>query len=98
VTTAKGPTCELCEKKPATCFGAYEMQEGETFACDDCCGHGNEDGWCRPVSEHPNNPANILEECDKCDGTGTVEGIGRCWHCGGAGVFDPHGTSERSNP
>jgi hypothetical protein len=21
------------------------------FACDDCCGHGNEDGWCKPIAE-----------------------------------------------
>ena len=40
--------CEICGKKPATCFGSYEGQP-ESFACDDCCGHGNEDGFCVPV-------------------------------------------------
>lgn len=20
------------------------------FACHDCCGHGNEDGWCEPLA------------------------------------------------
>ncbi len=38
-------------KSPVTCFGCYEGM-GETLpACDDCCGHGNEDGWCRPIAE-----------------------------------------------
>lgn len=41
------PACANCGK-PATCFGKYEdMPEG--FACDDCCAHGNEDGWCKPI-------------------------------------------------
>lgn len=42
--------CHLCANcgEPAACFGQYEdMPEG--FACDDCCGHGNEDGHCEPV-------------------------------------------------
>ena len=38
--------------KPASCIGAYEQNDApEAYACDDCCGHGNEDGHCRPVSE-----------------------------------------------
>ena len=36
--------CRFCGK-PATCFGAYEGLDGD-FACDDCCGHGCEDGRC----------------------------------------------------
>lgn len=49
------PLCEICGAK-ATCFGAYEGAydpEGEAAAyhCDRCCGHGNEDGWCKPVDE-----------------------------------------------
>lgn len=50
---AEGPiACQCCEKKPATCFGVYEvMEQPITAACDDCCGHGNEDGWCRPIAE-----------------------------------------------
>lgn len=39
------PTCETC-KKPATCFGTYEQSDAWGFACDECCGHGNEDGHC----------------------------------------------------
>ena len=29
----------------ATCYGSYEGQKA-CFACDKCCGHGNEDGHC----------------------------------------------------
>jgi hypothetical protein len=41
--------CEICGK-PATCVGRYEdMPEPGTPACDDCCGHGCEDGHCDPL-------------------------------------------------
>jgi hypothetical protein len=40
--------CAICGK-PATCHGKYEEDTEESFACDDCCGHGNEDGYCDPV-------------------------------------------------
>lgn len=40
--------CHVCGK-PATCIGAYEGETVERPACDSCCGHGNEDGWCRPI-------------------------------------------------
>lgn len=44
------PKCAHCGK-PATCAGRYEDCEGPIeFACDECCGHGNEDGWCRQLS------------------------------------------------
>jgi hypothetical protein len=44
-------TCAHCEN-PATCFGEYETCEGVVSpACDTCCGHGGEDGWCRPIAE-----------------------------------------------
>lgn len=40
-----GP-CAHCGK-PATCVGSYESNDAPVArACDDCCGHGNEDGWC----------------------------------------------------
>lgn len=42
--------CAHCGK-PATCLGAYESEENLGLACDDCCGHGNEDGWCVPADE-----------------------------------------------
>lgn len=41
--------CRFCER-PATCYGTYEGSTG--FACNDCCGHGREDGWCDPVAEY----------------------------------------------
>lgn len=47
-----GARCRECGK-PATCYGEYEMC-GEAYACDDCCGHGNEDGWCKPLPAPPN--------------------------------------------
>jgi hypothetical protein len=38
--------------EPATCFGVYEDSTNPVeIGCDDCCGHGNEDGWCEPY--HP---------------------------------------------
>lgn len=42
--------CHICGA-PAACLGNYadDRGEGDTFACDDCCGHGNEDGYCSPV-------------------------------------------------
>jgi hypothetical protein len=40
--------CAIC-CQPATCLGAYEMAAVATPACDDCCGHANEDGACSPI-------------------------------------------------
>ncbi len=36
--------CAHCGK-PAACFGSYEGSDSN-FACDECCGHGREDGNC----------------------------------------------------
>lgn len=44
------PACAHCGKL-ATCFGAYEMADQPSFACDECCGHGCEDGVCIDISE-----------------------------------------------
>ncbi len=44
------PTCAVCAKLPA-CIGAYEGHSPIAFACDECCGHGNEDGWCVPLAK-----------------------------------------------
>ncbi len=52
--TDRLPTCAHCEQRPAACFGCYESEEhGPAAACDVCCGHGNEDGWCVPIAELP---------------------------------------------
>lgn len=39
------PKCEDCDN-PATCVGRYDGRGRTGFGCDECCGHGNEDGWC----------------------------------------------------
>lgn len=44
------PMCDTCGK-PATCGGSYEHERA--YACDDCCGHGGEDGHCEPVGDAP---------------------------------------------
>lgn len=46
----RAPKCSVCGK-PATCLGRYEGHGPWRWACDDCCGHGNEDGECRPISD-----------------------------------------------
>lgn len=40
--------CAYC-LRDATCLGAYEGEELPGYACDDCCGHSNEDGHCEPL-------------------------------------------------
>lgn len=44
------PPCDFCDNA-ATCFGGSENDGSEGFACDDCCGHGGEDGHCEPVGD-----------------------------------------------
>lgn len=38
---------------PASCVGKYDNMDGYEPACDDCCGHGNEDGHCEQVTADP---------------------------------------------
>lgn len=47
------PLCQHCGEQRATCFGSYEGHEPDGYACDACCGHGNEDGWCNPAVSAP---------------------------------------------
>lgn len=42
------PRCRFCGAI-ATCYGSYEGDTG--FACDDCCGHGREDGHCESIAD-----------------------------------------------
>jgi len=42
------PLCAICGRH-ATCIGAYEGAQVSTPACDFCCGHGCEDGYCTPI-------------------------------------------------
>lgn len=50
------PACAHCGDRPASCVGAYD-QEAEAPACDQCCGHGCEDGRCRPLQSSDWRPA-----------------------------------------
>lgn len=60
------PRCASCGVNTATCFGAYEDPEAQPgFACDDCCGHGNEDGWCVPIAEIPAKWAQVAALSEK---------------------------------
>ena len=52
--------CEYCHTNPATCSGTYEGSEGRQLACDDCCGHACEDGYCTPLSDEPEAKATGL--------------------------------------
>lgn len=45
--------CLHCGERVATCSGRYEAMTEEAPACDECCGHGNEDGRCRPLEVTP---------------------------------------------
>lgn len=49
---AMAPKCAVCGK-PASCLGTYEMDNPWAFACDACCGHGNEDGCCYRLEDLP---------------------------------------------
>ena len=57
--TGHAPKCSHCDR-PATCFGAYEDERNIGYGCDECCGHGCEDGWCRQLSDDPNAPMKML--------------------------------------
>ncbi len=60
------PTCDHCERRPAACFGCYEGGEpGPASACDTCCGHGNEDGWCVPIVDLPAWAATVSLNADR---------------------------------
>ena len=41
--------CWHCEKNPASCIGRYDCMTTLEAACDECCGHGCEDGRCYPL-------------------------------------------------
>lgn len=49
---ASAVLCAHCEERAAVCVGAYEGHMPVAPACDVCCGHGNEDGWCVHLSDH----------------------------------------------
>lgn len=47
---AGDPICANCGEE-ATCFGSYETELTPAYACDECCGHGNEDGSCGRIAD-----------------------------------------------
>lgn len=53
--------CDHCQCRKATCFGSYEGRPA-SFACDECCGHGCEDGRCVPFDGDPNGELAVGEE------------------------------------
>lgn len=72
---ADQPEAEVCHicGKPATCIGAYEDPEAKDQpACDECCGHGNEDGHCRPIKAPAK--ADALKRGDEFGWT-TISGV-----------------------
>lgn len=44
------PQCSFCDA-PAVCVGRYENATQDEYGCDECCGHGNEDGYCTPLED-----------------------------------------------
>lgn len=46
------PRCADCGE-PAACMGCYEMADAWDYACNECCGHGCEDGECFALSDLP---------------------------------------------
>lgn len=65
--------CYVCGK-PAACIANYEAEDHYQPACDEHCGHGNEDGWCRPVPE-------AIAEMSKWLLQANTSEIRRIWDC-----------------
>jgi hypothetical protein len=57
------PSCS----NPATCRGIYEGEGPERAACDECCGHGNEDGYCNPLGARSDELDRIMSELGSGD-------------------------------
>lgn len=75
--------CAVCGRA-AICVGAYEGETETQFACDACCGHGNEDGWCQPLEY--SDGQDEAEECAPCFPASAL----RC-PCGGTPIdIDPN--------
>jgi hypothetical protein len=43
------PMCQFCGL-PAACHGSYEGSVPD-YSCSECCGHGQEDGWCELLED-----------------------------------------------
>lgn len=77
--------------KPATCYGRYNDDVGgddrpmtePSYACDDCCSHCNEDGWCEPIVAPSESPEQ--DEPDTEPGPNGRDLICSC--CGGVAFY-----------
>src|SRR6478609_5388947 len=75
------PRCSTCHRD-AACFGVYEGIAG--YGCDECCGHGCEDGHCERLGDDWYDPDDI--DADEYDSgrweeepdepTGSCDGCG----------------------
>jgi hypothetical protein len=54
--------CQQCHERPAACVGRYEGDGPIALACDVCCGHGCEDGWCVRLASEPARPDGVTVE------------------------------------
>ena len=85
------PRCAVCGNR-ATCRGVYEppMDRAPAYACDTCCGHGNEDGWCEPVGHWKEAGARLYFWCETCrafvDDTTYADGKGGLRHMRGSTI------------
>jgi hypothetical protein len=61
----RAAVCAICSK-PAACFGQYDNMEAGDYACDECCGHGCEDGRCYAVGT-PKAIARAAQDARKCE-------------------------------
>lgn len=61
--------CHICGK-PAACIGKYDNMTKPEPSCDECCGHGNEDGWCKRIETAAAAPGVSGEgrACETCGG------------------------------
>ena len=56
---AASAMCDHCGENPAACRGSYEMAP-EANACDTCCGHGCENGWCESIDGSSSNEHDMV--------------------------------------
>jgi len=59
------------------CIGTAEGNPAIILACDECCGHGNEDGWCMGLADIPALRTRRVEDRATIAGlTAALEAVG----------------------